>query len=158
MNILFMEDDPDLQASGVLQLETKGHQVFPTYDLEESREIMADESLQIDLVISDHRLPDGLGIQFVIELQKHFPKCKSAIVSGCLNADDIEQLEKHKIPYYKKPLLYTKVIEEMRRRPALDAPIYTPPPAEPEPQTELEVAPVEEAPRKKLFGFLKPKD
>lgn len=146
MDILFIEDEPDLQVTGVLQLESKGHKVYPTFDLEESRAILADESIEIDLIISDHRLPDGLGIQFIIEIREQFPDCKAAIVSGCLNEDDIEMLEKHEIPYFKKPLLYTKVIEELRKKPSVSAPVYVPPP-EPEP------APVEEVPKKKRFGF-----
>jgi two-component system response regulator PilR (NtrC family) len=145
MNILFIEDDEDLRVSGILQLEMRGHKVYPTYNLTESRAILSDESIQIDLIISDHRLPDGLGIQFVIEIREQFPDFQAAIVSGCLNNRDIEILEKHKIPYFRKPLLYARVIDEMRKKPSADTPVYVPP--------ESESAPVEEAPKKKRFGF-----
>lgn len=144
MNILFIEDEPELQVSGVLQLESKGHKVFATHDLEASRVILSDESIKIDLIISDHRLPDGLGIQFIIEIREQFPDFPAAIVSGCLNHDDIEILERHQIPYFRKPLLYAQVIDELRKKPSADTPVYVPP--------EPESAP-EECPKKKRFGF-----
>jgi len=148
MNILFIEDELDLQASGVAQLELKGHKVYPTNDLSESRAILSDEAIEIDLIISDHRLPDGLGIQFVIEIREQFPDCKCAIVSGCLTPKDIETLEEHGIPYFRKPLLYARVLEEMRNKPSASAPVYV----EPEPEPEVEHEP-EVPERKKGFGF-----
>lgn len=154
MNILFIEDELDLQASGVLQLEMKGHKVFPTNDLAESRTILSDDSIKIDLIISDHRLPDGLGIQFVLEIREQFPDCKCVIVSGCLSSKDVEALEEHDISYYRKPLLYTRVIEEMRSKPSLSAPVNVEEEAMSEPEAESEEAPVQEAPKKKKrFGF-----
>ncbi|PXA02914.1 hypothetical protein DDZ13_14770 [Coraliomargarita sinensis] len=152
MNILFIEDEKDLQASAVAQLELKGHIVYPTFDLEESRAILSDQSIRIDLIISDHRLPDGLGIQFVLEIRDQFPECKTVIVSGCLTPKDIETLEENDIPYYKKPLLYARVIEEMRDKPLDSAPVHVAPEPEPElpagPEPEPEVSE-----KKKVFGF-----
>lgn len=127
MHILFIEDELDLQASGVAQLEAKGHTVYPTKDLAESRAILADPNIKVDLIISDHRLPDGQGIQFVLEIRKQFPRCRCAIVSGCLTPADIDILKENKVKYYHKPLLYAKVIDDMRKKPSLETPVFSPP-------------------------------
>lgn len=149
MNILFIEDQLDLQAVGVAQLEAKGHTVYATCDLAESRAILSEETIKIDLIISDHRLPDGFGIQFIIEIKRQYPRCKCAIVSGCITAEDIEALEEHKIRYFRKPLLYARVLEEMRNKPSASTPVRVVRSSVPPPE------PPEEAPKKKkkLFGF-----
>lgn len=100
------------------------------------------------MIISDHRLQDVLGIQFVLEIREQFPDCKCAIVSGCLTPKDIEKLEEHKIPYYLKPLLYARVVEEMRNKPLASAPVYAPPPPEPEPESVEKTSKMN-----KRFGF-----
>ncbi len=73
MNVLFIEDEEDLSASGVLQMETHGCKVTPAYDLAEARELL-ESGQQFKLVIADHRLPDGLGIQFVAEMKMPEPE------------------------------------------------------------------------------------
>jgi two-component system response regulator PilR (NtrC family) len=147
MNILFIEDERDLQASGVMQLELKGHKVYPTSDLAESRALLSDQEMTIDLIISDHRLPDGLGVQFVIEIRELYPDCRCVIVSGCLTPKDIEELKAHQIPYYRKPLLYARVLDEMRKKPSAATPVRMSP--EPEAEAEPEVP----EKKKKRFGF-----
>ncbi len=156
MNILFIEDEKELAVTGVAQLELKGYKVFPAYDLAEAQAILDDPAHSIDFLITDHRLSDGMGIQFVIEMKESFPKCKCAVVSGCLTSTDVDNLVEHEIPYYHKPLLYGKVIDELRRMHGAQAPEHVEPEPESEPgsKPEIEVAAeVEaEAPKKKS-GF-----
>lgn len=143
MNILFIEDEKELAVTGVAQLELKGYTVYPAYDLAEARAVIDDLEHPVHFLITDHRLPDGLGIQFVMEMKESFPKCKCAVVSGCLTSQDIENLEARQIPYYKKPLLYGQVIDDLRRLHAAQAPEYV----EPEPEPE------EASTKKKGFRF-----
>lgn len=138
MNILFIEDEKELAATGIAQLELKGYTVFPAYDIQEAQAILNDPKTTIHFIITDHRLPDGLGIQFLLDIKETFPICKCAVVSGCLTDGDIEEMESHEIPYYRKPLLYAKVIDELRRSFAAQAPEHEEPeePEEPEPEEE----------------------
>lgn len=115
MNILFVEDEKDLAATGIAQLELKGYTVFPAYDIEAAQAILDDPEKTVHFIITDHRLPDGLGIKFLIGMKESFPLCKCAVVSGCLSDRDIEEMEAYEIPYFRKPLLYGKVIDELRR-------------------------------------------
>lgn len=167
MNILFIEDEQELAATAIMQLEGRGYTVYPVYDLVSAREVMADEARVVHLILSDHRLSDGLGIQFAIEMREAFPNCPCAIISGCLTSQDISKLEENQIPYYHKPLLYCKVVEELRMSHLLKAPVPVsmveeacePEPCEHgEPEASNAVEPsVEEVPvkDKKLFGIFK---
>ena len=80
----FIEDEKELLEMAMSQLQRLGHTVYPAVDIAEAREILSDEKKNIQMVITDHRLPDGLGIQFAIEIKETYPNAKSAIVSGCL--------------------------------------------------------------------------
>ena len=153
MNILLIEDDRELLSSAVEQLELKGYRIYPAYSISESQAVLNDQSIRIDLIIADHELPDGRGVKFLIEHRAKKPHCHCAVVSGCLTAHDIVLLEENEIPYFHKPLLYVKVIEELRKKAYRDAPIHV----EPEPESESSEEPeAEEQPKKwtdKLRGF-----
>ena len=123
MNILFVEDDLELSKNAVIQLEQHGNVVRPVFDLESARAVMADPDEKIQMVISDHQLPDGLWVPFVIEMKGLYSQCLFIVVSGCLNSRDIVALDQHEIAYYHKPLLYGKIIDEYRRKHALKAPV-----------------------------------
>jgi hypothetical protein len=65
--------------------------------------------------VADQRLPDGQGVEFVIEMKALFPDCMYTIVSGFLTDSNISKLEENEISYHRKPLLYTKMLERFRR-------------------------------------------
>ena len=156
MNILFVEDETALMETAVMQLELRGYTVFPVGDLSAARAVMEDPDQTVNMVIADHRLPDGLGVHFVIEMKERFPRCEFVIVSACLIEKDINMLIEHEIPYYSKPLLYAKVVEDLRRARAMRTPSAPTVVSSAEPSPEAEAEP--EAPAKKgLFGFLKRK-
>ena len=152
MNVLFIEDEKDLSASGVLQMETHGCKVTPAYDLAKARELLESGRL-FHLVIADHRLPDGLGIQFVAEMKELYPKIQFVVVSGCLSDDDVARLKELDIPSHHKPLLYSKIVDKLRRELAMRAPVKLPEPIveAPEPVTESAEPETTSAPKKKKF-------
>jgi DNA-binding NtrC family response regulator len=115
MNILFIEDEKALSETGVMQLEIHGHNVFPVYSISEAELILKDKSDPIHCVIADHHLADGLGIDFVIRAKATDPQREYAIVSGYLNDENIKRLEDHSILYFRKPLLYSRVLDQLRK-------------------------------------------
>lgn len=115
MNILFIEDEKALSETGVMQLELLGHSVYPVYSISEAEIILKDESDPIHCVIADHHLHDGFGIDFVIRAKSVDPQREYAIVSGCLTDENIKQLEDHSILYFRKPLLYSRVLDQLRK-------------------------------------------
>ncbi|WP_309386875.1 hypothetical protein [Cerasicoccus frondis] len=114
MNILFLEDEVELSAIGVEQLRNLGHAVYPAFDLAEARAIVEENWQSIHLIMADHRLPDGRGIDFMMEVKQLYPRIKLAVVSGCLTPADEETLRLAQIPYFTKPLLYRQVIKKLR--------------------------------------------
>lgn len=115
MNILFVEDEKDLSAVGVEQMEAKGHRVIPVYDLAMAKEAIQDVNHRIQIVISDHQLPDGQGIHFVEAARVQYPNMQFAVVSGCLTTEDEMRLQEQGIPFFHKPLIYSKVLEFLRQ-------------------------------------------
>lgn len=117
MRILFIEDEWELNEVASEQLRVMGHQVHSMLGVVQSRRYMEDHPDSIDVIIADHRLPDGQGVKFVIEARKANPRLKVAVVSGCLTADDIALLEQEEIHYFTKPLLYSTVLRALTRPP-----------------------------------------
>ena len=126
MNILFIEDEKDLLDVSITQLQRGAHTIYPATSIAEARAVLEDESKVVDIVITDHRLPDGLGIQFAIEIRETYPSAKIAIVSGCLTSEDVIELEANGLLYFRKPLLYAKVVESIRKHYALRAQVMKP--------------------------------
>lgn len=122
MNILFIEDDCELRGTGVVQLESHGYVVYPVTDLVEARAVIENPAMPVKLVIADQHLPDGQVIHFIIELKSQFPDCMYVVVSDCLMDQNIRELQEYEIPYYQKPLLYYRLVEELRLEHLLSAP------------------------------------
>jgi DNA-binding NtrC family response regulator len=125
MNILFIEDERDLRESGVAQLEFHNYTVYPVSNLAEAREILENPSMPVHLVIADHNLPDGEGVQFVIEIKDQYPDCSFMVASGCLTSSNTKLLDESEIPYFHKPLLYGKIVDKFRRAHLMSAPCST---------------------------------
>jgi CheY-like chemotaxis protein len=122
MYILFIEDEEALLATAVEQLESKGYVVYPVLNLAGALEVMLNPAMPVNLVIADYHLADGFGLDFVIKMKAQFPSCLYAIVSGCLTDANVRYLQAQGIPYYHKPLLYRKVVEDLRRGHLLEVP------------------------------------
>ncbi|RKX33025.1 MAG: hypothetical protein DRP71_11135 [Verrucomicrobia bacterium] len=117
MRILFIEDEWELNEVASEQLRSMGHQVNSMLGIEDARRFMEDHPDGIDLIVADHRLPDGQGVKFVIEARRANPRLKVAVVSGCLTDDDIALLQQERIHYFNKPLLYSTVLRALTRPP-----------------------------------------
>lgn len=116
MNILLLEDEPDLSAVACEQIESRGHKVFPALDIAHAKSILEDDSVDIDILIADQLVPDGNGSRFAIETKGMPRGIKVVVVSGQLNIADVEQLEAHGVDYYNKPSLYSDIVEDLIRK------------------------------------------
>jgi DNA-binding response OmpR family regulator len=113
MNVLLLEDEPDLSAVACEQIESRGHTVFPALDIAHARSIIEDDNVNIDILIADQQVPDGNGSQFAIEIKGMPRGVKVVVVSGFLSCTDVEQLEAHGVDYYNKPSLYSDIVEAL---------------------------------------------
>ena len=67
-HILVIDDEPDLRTLYELTLLREGYRVEAAGDLAQARQQL--ENHQFDAVITDMRLPDGLGLELLREIVK----------------------------------------------------------------------------------------
>ena len=113
MNVLLLEDEPDLSAVACEQIESRGHTVFPAFDIAHAKAILDDENIQIDILIADQQVPDGNGALFAVDLKGQPGGIKVVVVSGLLTSDDVKHLETQGVDYYHKPSLYSDIVQAM---------------------------------------------
>ncbi|MGB0415772.1 MAG: hypothetical protein ACPGKS_02870 [Coraliomargarita sp.] len=116
MNILLLEDEPDLSAVACEQIESRGHHVIPAFDIAHAKSILKDESVEIDILIADQKVPDGNGSLFAMETRDGSKGIKAVVVSGQLSREDIEQLDARGVDHYDKPALYSDIVQALIRK------------------------------------------
>ena len=65
--ILVVDDEPDLRTLYELTLLREGYRIDTAGDLHEARQLLAEK--RFDAVITDMRLPDGLGLELLHSLR-----------------------------------------------------------------------------------------
>lgn len=113
MKILLVEDEPELSVLAAETMEGMGHKVEVVSGVEDALKSLEDHHEEIDLMIADHRLPDGWGVALVLQCRVKYPKIRVAVVSGCLTPENISLLNDFKIPFWTKPVLYSTVLREL---------------------------------------------
>lgn len=117
MNILLVEDEPELSQLAAESIQNMGHKVLTVTGVQGALEALKDEKNDIGLMIADHRLPDGWGVALVLESRIKYPRLKVAVVSGVLTPENVDLLEEYNIPYWHKPVIYSKVLRALLRPP-----------------------------------------
>ena len=93
-------------------------------------------------MIADHRLSDGFGVAFCVQCRVRYPDLLLAVVSGCLTHADIELMQQYNVPFWRKPMLYTQVVNELEesfpavRERMLNAPVLSSEPSRPSESSE----------------------
>ena len=117
MHILLVEDEPELSHLAAECIEGMDHQVTVVSGVEAALVELERCAPKLDLMIADHRLPDGWGVALCVQCRVKFPQLKVCVVSGCLQPENVELLEEFKIPYWQKPVLYSSVLRRMQDPP-----------------------------------------
>lgn len=102
-HILVVDDEPDLRTLYELTLLREGYRVEAAGDLLQAREQL--ESKRFDAVITDMRLPDGLGLELLRELvaQQRAERC--VIITAHGSAENaVEALKAGAFDYLTKPV------------------------------------------------------
>lgn len=127
MKILLIEDELEMSSLAVGQLTKLGHEVITAHNLRDAYLRYTEHKETLDLIIADHRLPDGPGVDFILDISYTEDQAKLAIVSGCLTGTDRRLLDERGIPFYMKPVLYSKVANDFSKKitPKAGAPTLT---------------------------------
>lgn len=102
-HILVVDDEPDLRTLYELTLLREGYQVSTAEDLLQARELLANQ--HFDAVITDMRLPDGVGLSLINELknQQRNERCVVITAYGS-TANAVEALKAGAFDYLTKPV------------------------------------------------------
>ena len=106
-NILIAEDDAGTLKTLAVVLADEGHQVFACQNGEEALRHIAGEygTPQIDIVVSDLRLPDISGMDILSALKDRYPDAAFILMSGYATLETaIVAVNQGAFSYQVKPL------------------------------------------------------
>ena len=102
-SILVVDDEPDLRTLYELTLLREGHEVVSAPDLTQAREWLAQQ--RFDMLITDMRLPDGLGLELLRELNAQERGEKCIVITAYGSAENaVEALKTGAFEYLTKPV------------------------------------------------------
>ncbi len=102
-HILVVDDEPDLRTLYELTLLRAGHRVVSAGSLAEARESL--KASRFDLLITDMRLPDGLGLTLIRELAQQGRSERTIVVTAYGSAENaVEALKNGAFDYLTKPV------------------------------------------------------
>jgi len=102
-SILVVDDEPDLRTLYELTLLREGHEVVSAPDLTQAREWLAQQ--RFDMLITDMRLPDGLGLELLRELNAQERGEKCIVITAYGSAENaVEALKTGAFDYLTKPV------------------------------------------------------
>ena len=101
--ILIVDDEPDLRTLYELTLLREGHKVEAAATVEEAMQMLKAHSF--DLMITDMRLPDGLGLDLLRHLSQTQRREKAIVITAYGSAESaVESLKAGAFDYLTKPV------------------------------------------------------
>ena len=102
-DILVVDDEPDLRTLYELTLLREGYRVEAAQDLREARAALAGQ--RFHAIITDMRLPDGLGIELLRELSQAQRSERAIVITAHGSAENaVEALKCGAFDYLTKPV------------------------------------------------------
>ena len=102
-SILVVDDEPDLRMLYELTLLREGHRVQTAATVQEARQQLQEQ--QFDVVITDMRLPDGLGMELLVELRDQNRRERCIVITAYGSAENaVETLRAGAFDYLTKPV------------------------------------------------------
>jgi two-component system, NtrC family, response regulator PilR len=103
VNILVVDDEPDLRTLYELTLLREGYRVEAAGDLAQAREQL--RAKRFDAIITDMRLPDGLGLELLRELVAEQRGERCIVITAHGSAENaVEALKAGAFDYLTKPV------------------------------------------------------
>jgi len=101
--LLVVDDEPDLRRLYELTLRRAGYQVESAENLARARDRLT--AAHYDGVITDMRLPDGLGTELVREVTRDHPHSRTLVITAYGSTDNaVEALKAGAFDYLTKPV------------------------------------------------------
>lgn len=120
-NVLLVDDDPTvLQVQGEL-VSRVGHVVTMFTSAEDALEYLDVHGREIDLIITDYRMPQMNGLEFVQEVSKSFAGIPVMMLTGYANEVDPRKIAEYDVKVVSKPVsaqILSEYIETLTKRSA----------------------------------------
>jgi two-component system response regulator PilR (NtrC family) len=101
--ILVVDDEPDLRTLYELTLLREGYQVEAAENLADALHLLGEDSF--DVVITDMRLPDGLGIELIRHIKAEQRRERCVVITAYGSAENaVESLKAGAFDYLTKPV------------------------------------------------------
>jgi two-component system response regulator PilR (NtrC family) len=103
IRVLVVDDEPDLRTLYELTLLREGMQVVSADTVQAALECLRDQTF--DVLITDMRLPDGLGLELLQHLHEHGRQEQSIVITAYGSADNaVQALKAGAFDYLTKPV------------------------------------------------------
>ncbi len=103
VQILVVDDEPDLRTLYELTLLREGYQVRAAGGVQEASTLLAEQ--RFDLVITDMRLPDGSGIDLLRDIRTQQRSERCVVITAFGSAENaVESLKEGAFDYLTKPV------------------------------------------------------
>lgn len=110
---LIIDDEPDIRELVSITVSRLGLECHTAANLSDARNVL--EHYDIDLCLTDMRLPDGNGVDFVSYMQEHYPDIPVAVITAHGNMDAaVTAMKNGAFDFVSKPVdlkLLRKLIE-----------------------------------------------
>ncbi len=117
-NILVIEDDLALCEGISLALKTSENKLLKASNLTAAKEIL--NANKVDLIILDVNLPDGNGVEFLVEYRKNYNTKIMLVTANDMETDIVTGLESGADDYITKPfslaVLRARVNTQLRQK------------------------------------------
>lgn len=102
-SILVVDDEPDLRTLYELTLLREGYRVHTAAGVQEARTRLQEQ--RFDAVITDMRLPDGTGMELLVELRDQQRRERCVVITAYGSAENaVEALRSGAFDYLTKPV------------------------------------------------------
>jgi len=103
IKILVVDDEPDLRTLYELTLLREGYRVETAENLAQARELL--QGRAFDVVITDMRLPDGLGMELIRQIRSQQRSERCVVITAYGSAENaVESLKAGAFDYLTKPV------------------------------------------------------
>jgi two-component system, NtrC family, response regulator PilR len=103
IQILVVDDEPDLRTLYELTLLREGFRVSAAGSVQEARQLL--EEQQFDVLITDMRLPDGLGLELIAQVKSGQRTERCVVITAYGSAENaVECLKAGAFDYLTKPV------------------------------------------------------
>ncbi|MFO7603917.1 MAG: sigma-54 dependent transcriptional regulator [Gammaproteobacteria bacterium] len=101
--VLIVDDEPDIRELLALTLSRMQLECLDAENLQQARQLL--QRQRFDLCLTDMRLPDGSGIEFIREMQQTWPETPVAMITAHGNMNSaIEALKAGAFDFLNKPV------------------------------------------------------